>query len=71
MSECQIFNYLNSEEAQNDLKNMEWVSYTDKYKDTNLCIKHNGFNIEINGALRPDYFPQEENIVKFYDYRKY
>lgn len=67
MSDCQIFNYLNSEEAQNDLKNMEWVAFTDKYKATNLCFKNNGWNIEINGSLKPEYFPSNENIVKFYD----
>jgi hypothetical protein len=62
-----IYKYLNSKQAQKDLKNLTWVAFTDKYKATNLCFKNGNFNIEANGSLRPDYFPSAENIVKFYD----
>lgn len=68
MSNCPVFKYLNSREAQNDLKDLEWVAFTDKYKATNLCFKNGKFsNIEINGSLKPNYFPSEKNIVNFYD----
>lgn len=63
-----VFNYLNSIQAQENLKDLEWVAFTDKYNDTNLCFKNGKIcNIEINGSLRPNYFPSEKNIVKFYD----
>lgn len=67
MSNCPIFNYLNSKNAQKELKDMTWVSFTDKYNDTNLCLKNNGWNVEVNGNIRPKYFPAKENVVKFYD----
>lgn len=67
MSECGIFEYLNSPEAIKDLDNMQWVAFTDKYKDTNLCFKGGGWNIEVNGSLKPGYFPKTDCIVEFYD----
>lgn len=67
MSEDGIFEYLNSHEAVKDLNNMQWVAFTDKYKDTNLCFKGGGWNIEVNGSLKPGYFPKTDCIVKFYD----
>lgn len=67
MSEDGIFEYMNSPEAVKDLDNMQWVAFTDKYKDTNLCFKGGGWNIEVNGSLKPGYFPKTDCIVKFYD----
>lgn len=67
MSEDGIFEYMNSHEAVKDLNNMQWVAFTDKYKDTNLCFKGGGWNIEVNGSLKPGYFPKTDCIVKFYD----
>lgn len=63
----EIYKYLNSKKAQTDLKDMQFECWTDKYKDTNFCFKNNGWNVEINGNIRPSYFPSTENIVKFYD----
>lgn len=67
MSECGIFDYLNSTEAVKDLDNMQWVAFTDKFKDTNLCFKSEGWNVEVNGGLKPDYFPKTDCVVAFYD----
>lgn len=67
IEEDPIFQYLNSEEAQKDIKDMEWVSFTNKYKDTHLAFKDNPFNISVVDNLRPDYFKSPDNIVKFYD----
>ena len=67
IEEDPIFQYLNSEEAQKDIKDMEWVSFTNKYNDTHLAFKDNLFNISVVDNLRPDYFKSPDNIVKFYD----
>ncbi len=62
-----IFEYLNSKEAVKDLPVLQWVGYTNKYKDTNLSFKSGGWNIEVNGGFKPNYFPKTDGIVNFYD----
>lgn len=61
----EIFQYLNSKEAQNNMPNMKFSSNCDKYKDIDLCFSAN-LRVGLIDNLLPAYYPKSENIVEFY-----
>lgn len=67
IEEDPIFEYLNSKQAQNDIKDMQWVAFTNKYNDTHLAFKDSPFNISVIDNIRPDYYITTNNLIDFYD----
>lgn len=66
MKQDPLYKFFNSKKAQKELKNLKFVAFTNKYKETHICFQ-DGFNFPINDNLMPAYYMRETNILNFYD----
>lgn len=59
----EIFEYLDTKEAQDELKDFQFESWKDKYKDINFCFKSGNWNIPLLGStIVPEHFAKQRTL---------
>ena len=63
----EVFEFLCTQEAIDSIPKLQWSGWQDKYKESILAFKDEIWNIPVVSNLKPQYFPNDPNLLKFYE----